>query len=161
MVLASAIAARTTTLRVALAAVITPLRHPLQLAKQLGTLDLLAKGWLVVQPTVSWSEEEYVALGVPFHERGAILDEQLVAMRAAWTQSPAFHDGPRFPFGPVWCEPHPHREGGPTMWPTSTRRSNRWRRCGLRVTRRCASNRPTSPMIRPTWATSAAEWWLH
>ena len=116
VVLASAIAARTTTLRVALAAVITPLRHPLQLAKQLGTLDLLAKGRLVVQPTVSWSEEEYVALGVPFHERGAILDEQLVALRAAWTQSPAFHDGPRFPFGPVWCEPHPHREGGPAMW---------------------------------------------
>ncbi len=55
VVLASAIAARTTTLRVALAAVITPLRHPLQLAKQLGTLDLLAKGRLVVQPTVSWS----------------------------------------------------------------------------------------------------------
>lgn len=116
VVLASAIAARTSTLRIALAAVITPLRHPLQLAKQLGTLDLLAQGRLVVQPTVSWAEEEYVALGVPFGERGAILDEQLVAMRAAWTRSPAHHDGPRFPFGPVWCEPHPHRPGGPAMW---------------------------------------------
>lgn len=116
VVLASAIAARTSRLRIALAAVITPLRHPLQLAKQLGTLDLLAQGRLVVQPTVSWSDEEYRALGVPFDERGAILDEQLGAMRAAWTQSPAHHDGPRFPFGPVWCEPQPHRPGGPAMW---------------------------------------------
>lgn len=116
VVLASAIAARTSRLRIALAAVITPLRHPLQLAKQLGTLDLLAEGRLVVQPTVSWSDEEYRALGVPFHERGDILDEQLAAMRAAWTESPAHHPGPRFPFGPVWCEPQPFRAGGPAMW---------------------------------------------
>jgi alkanesulfonate monooxygenase SsuD/methylene tetrahydromethanopterin reductase-like flavin-dependent oxidoreductase (luciferase family) len=114
VVLAAAIGARTTRLRVALAAVITPLRHPLQLAKQLGTLDLVLQGRLVVQPTVSWAAEEYVALGVPFHERGAILDEELAAMHAAWTQSPAHHDGPRFPFGPVWCEPRPARP--PAMW---------------------------------------------
>src|SRR5438309_11375030 len=44
IVLASAIAGRTMTLRVALAAVIAPLRHPLLLAKQLATLDLLAGG---------------------------------------------------------------------------------------------------------------------
>ena len=67
----------------ALAAIIAPLRHPLLLAKQLATLDLLAGGRLVVQPTVSWAEEEYAALGVPFRQRGAILDEQLAAMHAA------------------------------------------------------------------------------
>ena len=85
IVLGSAIAGATSTLRVALAAIIAPLRHPLLLAKQLATLDLLAAGRLVVQPTVSWSEEEYRALGVPFRRRGAILDEQLEAMHAAWT----------------------------------------------------------------------------
>ena len=89
IVLAAAIAAATRELRIALAAVIAPLRHPLLLAKQLATLDLLSTGRLVVQPTVSWAAEEYTALGVPFGERGAILDEQLEAMRAAWTQTPA------------------------------------------------------------------------
>src|SRR6476659_8191789 len=87
IVLASAIAAATSTVRIALAAVIAPLRHPLLLAKQLATLDLLAEGRLVVQPTVSWHEDEYQALGVPFGQRGAILDEQLVAMERAWKQS--------------------------------------------------------------------------
>ena len=116
LVLASAIAAATTRLRVALAAVIAPLRHPLLLAKQLGTLDLLAEGRLVVQPTVSWAAEEYAALGVPFHHRGAILDEGLAAMRAAWTQSPAAFTGRWFSFANVYCEPKPHRPGGPAMW---------------------------------------------
>ena len=36
-------------------------------------LDLLSQGRLVVLPTVSWSRDEYDALGVPFAERGKIL----------------------------------------------------------------------------------------
>jgi probable F420-dependent oxidoreductase len=116
VVLASAIAARTRTLRVALAAIIAPLRHPLLLAKQLATLDLLAEGRLVVQPTVSWAEEEYEALGVPYGRRGAILDEQLEAMRAAWTQSPAAFAGEHFRFADVYCDPKPFHAGGPRMW---------------------------------------------
>ena len=116
IVLAAAIAARTRELRVALAAIIAPLRHPLLLAKQLATLDLLAGGRLVVQPTVSWAEEEYAALGVPFTQRGAILDEQLAAMQAAWTRSPAAFAGEHFAFRDVYCEPQPFHAGGPRMW---------------------------------------------
>jgi probable F420-dependent oxidoreductase len=116
IVLASAIAASTTSLRIALAAIIAPLRHPLLLAKQLSTLDLLTGGRLVVQPTVSWSEHEYAALGVPFRRRGAILDEQLEAMRAAWTQTPASHHGTFFDFDDVYLEPKAFRPAGPAMW---------------------------------------------
>jgi probable F420-dependent oxidoreductase len=116
IVLAAAIAAATRELRIALAAVIAPLRHPLLLAKQLATLDLVAEGRLVVQPTVSWAAEEYAALGVPFGHRGAILDEQLEAMRAAWTETPAAFAGVHFRFADVYCEPKPHRPDGPRMW---------------------------------------------
>jgi probable F420-dependent oxidoreductase len=116
MLLAAAIAAATQRIRIALAAVIFPLRHPLLLAKSLATLDLLCGGRLVVQPTVSWHEDEYRALGVPFGERGAILDEQLEALRCAWRSSPASFAGPRFPFRDVYCEPRPVRPEGPRMW---------------------------------------------
>ena len=97
VVLAAAIAAATSELRIALAAIIAPLRHPLLLAKQLATLDLVAEGRLVVQPTVSWAAEEYAALDVPFASRGAILDEQLEAMHAAWTETPAAFAGRALP----------------------------------------------------------------
>ena len=114
--LASAIASATTNLRIALAAVIYPLRHPLLLAKQLATLDLLSEGRLVVQPTVSWHEQEYEALGVPFHRRGAILDEQLDAMATAWRDTPATLAGEHFSFADVYLEPKPFRPEGPRMW---------------------------------------------
>lgn len=85
----AAIAARTTSLRLVLGAIVSPRRHPLITAKDLGTLDLLSSGRLVVLETVSWHRDEYAALGVDFHRRGAILDEQLEIWRQVWTTSPS------------------------------------------------------------------------
>lgn len=116
MVLMGAIAQATSTLRIVAGAIIAPLRHPLQLAKELATLDLLAEGRLVVLPTVSWHRDEYDALGVPFAQRGRILDEQLEVMRAAWGPGPVSHHGTYFHFDDVWVEPGPWRPGGPTLW---------------------------------------------
>jgi alkanesulfonate monooxygenase SsuD/methylene tetrahydromethanopterin reductase-like flavin-dependent oxidoreductase (luciferase family) len=97
-------------------AVIAPLRHPLLLAKELGTLDLLSRGRLVVLPSVSWQRDEYDALGVPFGERGRILDEQLEVLAKAWGPYPISHDGPRFPFRDVWLEPGAWTRQGPPLW---------------------------------------------
>ena len=116
IVLMSAIAQATTTLRVVAGAIIFPLRHPLTLAKDLGSLDLLSQGRLVVLPTVSWHEDEYAALGVPFRRRGAILDEQLDVVTRAWRESPVRHQGEFYQFGDVWLEPGPFRPGGPPLW---------------------------------------------
>jgi probable F420-dependent oxidoreductase len=116
IVLMSAMAAATTRLRLIGAAIIAPLRHPLLLAHQLATLDLLSEGRLVVQPTVSWHREEYAALGVRFEDRGALLDEHLAVWQAAWTQSPASFAGQHYAFSDVWVEPKPFRPEGPRLW---------------------------------------------
>lgn len=116
IVMASAIAAATSTVRIALAALITPLRHPVVLAKDLATLDRLSQGRLVVQPTVSWSREEYRAVGVSFGKRGRLLDDGLAAMQALWGSTPASHQGEFFGFDDVSCKPDPMRPAGPTLW---------------------------------------------
>jgi probable F420-dependent oxidoreductase len=116
LVLLSAIAARTTRLRLFAGAIIAPLRHPLQLARDLGTLDILSGGRLVVQPTVSWHQDEYDALGVDFRTRGRRLDEQLAAMATAWRSSPAEFHGEFFRFEATYLEPKAWRSAGPTLW---------------------------------------------
>jgi probable F420-dependent oxidoreductase len=116
LVLLSAIAAATTRVRLAACAIIAPLRHPLLLAKQLATLDLLSEGRLVAQPTVSWHRDEYEALGVPFERRGALLDDHLGAWEAAWRDTPASFQGRHVSFADVYVEPKPYRPGGPTIW---------------------------------------------
>ena len=112
LVLLAAIASATTTLRLAAAAIIAPLRHPLLLAKDLATLDLLSEGRLVVLPTVSWHEPEYTALAVPYARRGALLDEHLEAWQKAWGPSPASFSGRHYRFEDVWVEPKPYRRDG-------------------------------------------------
>ena len=113
LVAAAAVTAR---LRLVASSIIVPLRHPLLLAKQLATLDLLSEGRLVVQPTVSWHRPEYEALGVPFERRGELLDEHLAAWRTLWRQSPASFEGRQYRFSEVTLEPKPHRPEGPMLW---------------------------------------------
>ncbi|WP_460060674.1 LLM class flavin-dependent oxidoreductase [Streptomyces sp. YKOK-I1] len=116
LLLLASIASVTERLRLAAAAVLAPLRHPLLLARELGTLDLLSEGRLLVQPTVSWSKDEYDALGVPFHRRGQLLDEHLQVWAKAWGPSPISHDGEHYPFQDVYFEPGAYRPDGPRLW---------------------------------------------
>jgi probable F420-dependent oxidoreductase len=116
LVLLSAVASATTRLRLVASSIIAPLRHPVLLAKQLATLDLLSEGRLVVQPTVSWHRAEYEALGVPFEQRGELLDEHLEAWRALWRDSPASFEGRHYRFSDVSLEPKPFRPEGPVLW---------------------------------------------
>ena len=115
-VLLAAIAAATESIRPIAAAIIAPLRHPLLLAKDLATLDLLSEGRLVVQPTVSWHRDEFDALGVPFDARGDLLDEHLAAWQVLWRDTPATFEGARYRFSEVSLEPKPFRPQGPTIW---------------------------------------------
>jgi probable F420-dependent oxidoreductase len=112
----SAMASVTTRIRLVASAVLAPLRHPLLLARELGTLDLISEGRLVVQPSVSWSRDEYTAMGIPFTERGRILDEQLAVMDLVFRKSPASHHGRYFDFDDIYLEPKAHRPDGPRMW---------------------------------------------
>ena len=117
LVLLSAIAAVTERVRLVAGAVIAPLRHPLLLARELGSLDLISGGRLVVLPTVSWLAEEYAALGVPFGRRGDLLDEHLRAWAVLWRDTPASHEGEHYSFRDVYFEPKAFRPGGPVLWP--------------------------------------------
>jgi probable F420-dependent oxidoreductase len=116
LTLLAAVASVTTLLRLVAASVIAPLRHPLLLAKQLATLDLLSEGRLIVQPTASWHRPEYEALGVPFEQRGELLDEHLAAWRVLWRETPASFEGRHYRFAGVSLEPKPFRETGPPLW---------------------------------------------
>jgi len=116
LVLLSAIAAVTERVRLVAGAVIAPLRHPLLIARELGSLDLLSGGRLVVLPTVSWLEEEYAALGVPFRSRGDLLDEHLEAWAMLWRDTPASYSGAHYSFRDVYFEPKAFRPEGPALW---------------------------------------------
>ncbi|WP_063835768.1 LLM class flavin-dependent oxidoreductase [Streptomyces mutabilis] len=112
----AAIAGATSRVRLVSAALLGALRHPVVMAKQLATLDVLSGGRLVIMPSVSWHPQEYEACGVPFSSRGRILDDAIGAWQALWGEQPARFKSGSVSFEDVWCQPSPTRPGGPAMW---------------------------------------------
>jgi probable F420-dependent oxidoreductase len=105
-------AALTSRIKLATGIVILPQRHPLYLAKQLATIDLLSHGRMILGIGSGWMKEEFDAVGVDFHRRGAITDESIQAMRAVWNDNPASFHGQHFHFHDVKSLPKPIQRGG-------------------------------------------------
>src|SRR6185295_10814757 len=85
-------AAVTKTIKLATGIVILPQRHPLYVAKEVATLDVLSHGRVIFGIGVGWLAEEFQALGVPFEERAGRTAEAVRAIRSLWKdESEPFH----------------------------------------------------------------------
>ncbi len=103
----AAMAAVTKRLHFATFVFILPLRHPIELAKTLGTLQLLAGGRVALGAGAGWIREEFDTLGIPFETRGARMSEMVAAMRTLWSGEMVEHHGRFFDFGPCQMSPAP------------------------------------------------------
>jgi probable F420-dependent oxidoreductase len=86
------VAAHTSTINLATGILIVPQRNPLITAKEVATLDKLSGGRMLLGVGAGWLEEEFDAIGVPFADRGARLDDQVEVMRSLWREDRASHD---------------------------------------------------------------------
>lgn len=82
----TAVAARTTRIKLGTGVLVLPLRNPVVLAKQLSTIDLLSDGRLMLGLAVGWYKREFDAVGVPFDKRGKIMDQSLEILTRLWTE---------------------------------------------------------------------------
>ena len=107
------------TKRIALgpAAILTPLRHPTMLAKELATLDIMSGGRLIVVAGVGGDfAKEFEAAGVPMAGRGRRTAETIEIMRKYWTEDRFSYAGTAFELDDVWLTPKPVQPGGPPIW---------------------------------------------
>ena len=107
LVALSYLAARTERIRLGTGIVILPQRNPLVLAKQVATLDVLARGRLILGLGVGYLEPEMRAIGVPMAGRGARAEEYLQAMRSLWSDDAPAHHGRHVDFEGVDAHPRP------------------------------------------------------
>jgi alkanesulfonate monooxygenase SsuD/methylene tetrahydromethanopterin reductase-like flavin-dependent oxidoreductase (luciferase family) len=100
--LASAIAAVTTTVPITIAAALLPLYDPVRLAEDLVVLDHLSRGRAMSVLALGYRPVEYELYGVDYGRRGAIADEKLAALLAALrtvTPPPYSPNGPLIAWG--------------------------------------------------------------
>ena len=86
LTLLTAIAARTSKIKLGTGILVLPMRNPVILAKQLACMDLLSDGRLLMGMASGWYRREFNAIGVPFEQRGKIMDESLDILKRFWTE---------------------------------------------------------------------------
>lgn len=91
-------------------------RHPLQVAKSFATLDAISGGRVIMGVGAGHVEAEFELLGLPYAERGKLLDESIDALRAAFAEDYPTLPGPRWPAADLGQHPRPVQEDGPPIW---------------------------------------------
>ena len=80
----SYLAASTRRVRLGISTLVLPQRNPVEVAKEIATLDALSAGRVIFSAGIGWSRGEYTNLGYNFFDR---------ARRRAAGASPATHRG--------------------------------------------------------------------
>jgi len=110
MILASAMASRTSTIPIAVAALLLPLYDPVRLAEEMVVLDIISGGRLMYVAAIGYRPIEYEMHGVDFRHRGRLADQSLPVLLCAKTGEPFEHEGRR-----IHVLPRPLTPGGPLV----------------------------------------------
>ena len=100
-----AVAAATTSLGLYTNVLKTPLRHPLLVAKTVGSLAAMFPGRIGLGVGLSWIPEEFAWLGQEMKTRGKRLDEQIAIIRSVIAGGWVEHHGDHYDFDRLRMEP--------------------------------------------------------
>ncbi|HTD79263.1 MAG TPA: LLM class flavin-dependent oxidoreductase, partial [Chloroflexota bacterium] len=115
LVVGSALAARTTRLKIGLGVQLLPLSNPLRLAEDAATLDHLSGGRFVYGIGRSSFVDGYAGFGVNYDESRPMFFEALDVLRRAWGDEPFSFDGQYYRFSNVNVVPKPYQKPHPPI----------------------------------------------
>jgi alkanesulfonate monooxygenase SsuD/methylene tetrahydromethanopterin reductase-like flavin-dependent oxidoreductase (luciferase family) len=108
--LAAAIAARTSTMTVNVAALLLALYEPVRLAEDMAVVDLISCGRVSYVIGIGYRDEEFDMFGVERRGRGRLVEDRILAMRRLWAGEEVEFDGRR-----ALVRPLPYTPGGPFL----------------------------------------------
>jgi len=130
LIVATAVAARTTRLRVGTSVILLPLHHPVRVAEDVITLDLVTRGRVTLGVGIGYQPADFEAFSVPMEERMTRFEESVEILRLCWAGEPFSYRGRHFTLENVRIRPRPFQRPGPPLWigasvPAAARRAGR------------------------------------
>lgn len=90
-------------------------RDPIQLAKEVATLDQLSGGRVVLGVGGGWNAEEMADHGTAFDSRFRLMGERVAALKVIWTESKPEFSGEFVNFEPMMAWPKPVQKPHPPI----------------------------------------------
>lgn len=107
LVLAAAIGARTSRMRIGTNLMILPLHNPVRIAEDAATLSLLTGGRFDLGVGIGYRADEFEAFGRELKHRPSLIEEAIEIIRRAWDGGPINFEGKRFSVGDQRISPQP------------------------------------------------------
>jgi probable F420-dependent oxidoreductase len=130
LIVATAVAAQTRNLKVGTSVILLPLHHPVHLAEDVITLDLVSKGRVILGVGIGYQAADFQAFGVPMEHRTALFEEGIEIIRKCWSGEPFSFHGAHYTLENVRISPRPFQSPAPPLWigasvPAAVRRAGR------------------------------------
>jgi probable F420-dependent oxidoreductase len=100
-------AAVTSRIRIGTGICLVVQRDPIQLAKQVASIDQVSGGRFLFGVGGGWNREEMANHGTRYETRWSLLREKIESMKAIWTNDVAEYHGRFVDFGPMKSGPRP------------------------------------------------------
>ncbi|HET6499184.1 MAG TPA: LLM class F420-dependent oxidoreductase [Amycolatopsis sp.] len=115
-VVLSVAASVTTNLRLGTGVALLMQRDVIHTANEVASLDLVSGGRVIFGVGAGWNREEMRNHGTDPATRGALLNEQIQALKAIWTQDAAEFHGSHVDFDPIALWPKPVQRPHPPIY---------------------------------------------
>ncbi len=102
--------------RLATTVLVVPLYHPVLLAEEIATLDIVTGGRLDVGLGIGYRREEYRQMGVPFAARARRFEESVAIMRALWSEERVTFHGQEWRLEDATPHLRPLQQPSPPVW---------------------------------------------
>jgi alkanesulfonate monooxygenase SsuD/methylene tetrahydromethanopterin reductase-like flavin-dependent oxidoreductase (luciferase family) len=114
-VLLATVAARTERVKLGMAVWVLPFHHPLKLAEETATLDILSRGRLIVGLGRGNRPQEFLGHGVNQDESRTRMQEGVDVLRMAWTEERVTYEGQHWQFDGIPVYPKPLTKPHPPL----------------------------------------------
>jgi len=116
LIVAAAVAAQTTTLNLGTSVILLPLHHPVKLAEEVITLDIISRGRFILGVGLGYQPVDFRTFDVPIDSRVSRFEEEIEIIRQCWSGKRFNFSGEHFNLEDVAIRPLPYSDPSPRLW---------------------------------------------